>query len=388
NGQRFDIQLKGSGTSKFSRQGDGKSPLGPVLREYVVSEAMHALGIPTTRALCAVSTGEPVHRETSLPGGVFTRVASSHLRVGTFEYFMRQGDVESLRTIFNYASQRHMPDLDPSSDDAPEIFLASIRDRFSDLVAQWMSVGFIHGVMNTDNTSLAGITIDYGPCAFMDEFRSDQVFSYIDRQGRYAFSNQPRIALWNLERLAECLIPLMNAKGDLAVQKMTDVLAKFESAFMNSWLSFHRGKFGFEKPFEDEVQLYQDWFQVMESQKYDFTLSFLDLEGRLLGRNNSMTIKPHPEAEAFVAKWKTELARQGLSLETAAKKMAQTNPRLIPRNHLVEMVIRRAYQGSFEEFQKLCELTTRPFAKVEDIPDVNLQPPKEDERISNTFCGT
>jgi uncharacterized protein YdiU (UPF0061 family) len=387
-GHRYDIQLKGSGTSKFSRQGDGKSPLGPVLREYIVSEAMNALGIPTTRALCAVGTGEAVQREISLPGAVFTRVASSHLRVGTFEYFLRQGDFESLRTVFEYTLQRHFPEIDPSSANSAERFLACLRDKISDLVAQWLSVGFIHGVMNTDNTSLAGITIDYGPCAFMDEFRSNQVFSYIDRQGRYAFHNQPRIALWNLERLAECLIPLMPDHGETAIQKLTEVLAKFESQFVESWLKFHRQKFGFTVSFSEELELYQSWFQIMEQRSFDFTLSFADLRDRLIGQAGNSTVQSHQDVEVFLQRWSAALKQQGIEADQASQTMLESNPSVIPRNHQVEKAIRLAYRGDFEHFHRLCEITSQPYANDDQVAEEFLTPPKDEERIANTFCGT
>jgi uncharacterized protein YdiU (UPF0061 family) len=375
-GVRRDIQLKGSGPTPFSRNGDGRAALGPVLREYLISEAMAALGIPTTRTLAAVTTGEAVWRETRLPGAVLTRVAASHIRVGTFQYLAARRDEDGIRTLADYAIARHYPAVAAGDYHG---FLEAVVARQADLVAQWLLVAFIHGVMNTDNTSISGETIDYGPCAFMDAYDPGTVFSSIDHQGRYAYGNQPRIALWNLTRLAECLLPLLNNNETAA----TDALANFAPRFETAYHSGLRRKIALSTVQEDDDDLTRSLLQLMAAAKADFTLTFRALCDAAEGHDAAFRIQLN-DADAWLQRWRLRLQQE--SAPGAA--LRAMNPMFIPRNHLVETALAAAVERSdYEPFNTLLAVVTRPF---DDNPDLApyAAPPREEERVLQTFCGT
>ncbi len=387
-GQRRDIQLKGSGPTHFSRGGDGLAPLGPVLREYLVGEAMHALGVPTTRALAAATTGELVYRDEPLPGAVITRVAASHLRVGTFQYFAARGELEQLRRLVDYAIRRHDPDLADSPDRDLE-FLARVRDRQAALIAHWMSLGFVHGVMNTDNTAISGETIDYGPCAFMERYDPETVFSSIDRNGRYCFGRQPRIALWNLARFAETLIPLASGDGDAAVERATEVIELFGPHYERAWLGRMRAKLGLALEEEDDWQLVQDLHKAMNVGEADFTNTFRALVG--VGGGELEALRSCFEAESPIEAW-IERYRARLALEPAtpaerSAAMRATNPAYIPRNHKVEEALDAANRGDLEPFRALLAIVSQPFDERPGLEAFARPAPRDDEPYV-TFCGT
>ena len=377
-GIRRDIQLKGSGPTRFSRRGDGRAALGPVLREYLISEAMAALGVPTTRTLAAVATGENVWRETMLPGAVLTRVAASHIRVGTFQYFAAQGDAEGVRLLADYAIARHYP----GAAQAPNPYLAlldAVVERQADLVAQWLLVGFIHGVMNTDNCSIAGETIDYGPCAFMDAYDPGAVFSSIDHQGRYAYGNQPRMALWNLTRLAECLLPLLGDNEETATNSLSTFAPRFQAAYFAGL----RRKIGLRREREGDENLTQDLLKLMSADGADFTLTFrrLSAEGALRTRE---LFKDIDGFDAWTNRWQARLEAE----EEPTAAMRAVNPAFIPRNHLVEAALVAATERSdFAPFEELLSVLSRPY---DDDPALArfTTPPREEERVLQTFCGT
>jgi serine/tyrosine/threonine adenylyltransferase len=375
-GIRRDIQLKGSGPTPFSRSGDGRAALGPVLREYLVSEAMAALGIPTTRTLAAVTTGEKLWRETMLPGAVLTRVAASHIRVGTFQYLAAQGDAEGVRLLADYAIARHYPDA-ASAENPYRAFLDAVVARQAALIARWLLSGFIHGVMNTDNCSIAGETIDYGPCAFMDGYDPGAVFSSIDQQGRYAYGNQPRIALWNVTRLAECLLPLLDDSEDVA----KEALSAFGPRFQADYLGGLRRKMGLLTEQDGDDGLAQDLLKLMASDGADFTLTFRRLcEGAAAARD---LFKDTAAFDAWAARWEARLAQE----DAPEAAMRAVNPVFIPRNHLVEAALTAAQGGDLEPFETLLGVLTRPFEDDPALVRYTL-PPREDERVLQTFCGT
>ncbi len=371
-GIRRDIQLKGSGPTPYSRMGDGRAWLGPVLREYVVSEAMHALGIPTTRALAAVSTGEPIWREQgALPGAVLTRVAQSHLRIGTFQIFAARGETENLKTLTDYAIQRHYPDAAGPLDLLRAVCAAQVQ-----LVTAWMSVGFIHGVMNTDNCAISGETIDYGPCAFMDGFHSGRVFSSIDQQGRYAYGNQPQIVVWNLAQLATALIQQMENK-DAAVAEATEIIEAVPGQLEAAWLTRFAAKIGIAKPHETDLPLIQRLLQLMQDDGADFTNTFWML-GKPAARDQFVN---RDAFDAWEADWQARLA----GAPNPDKVMAKANPAIIPRNHRLEAMIEAAVAGDMAPFERLSNALASPF----EPSDPALQrPPTEDEIVPATFCGT
>ncbi len=372
-GIRRDIQLKGSGPTPFSRQGDGRAWLGPVLREYVVSEAMHALGIPTTRALAAVETGEVVLREGPMPGAVLTRVAQSHLRVGTFQVFAARGQLDSLRRLTEYAIQRHYPDAE-----GPMGLLRAVRDAQARLIAQWMSVGFIHGVMNTDNCSIAGETIDYGPCAFMDSYHPNTVYSSIDRMGRYAYSNQPEIAVWNLAQLATALIQQYEDKEG-AVEEATEIVHAMPDLMQAHWLERFRAKIGLVQAEEGDLQLISDLLTRMAQNGADFTNTF-----RALGGDRARDQFTDPAAfDAWAEGWRGRLGREGAPDAV----MEAANPAFIPRNHRIEQMIQAAVQGDYAPFQRLNEVLARPYEDQPEAADLT-RPPSAAEVVHATFCGT
>jgi uncharacterized protein YdiU (UPF0061 family) len=384
-GVRRDIQLKGSGPTPFSRRGDGRAALGPVLREYIVSEAMHALGIPTTRSLAAVMTGEAVLRETALPGAVLTRVASSHIRVGTFQYFAARQDVEALRLLADHVIARHYPE---AASDYRALFEAVLA-RQAALVARWMNVGFIHGVMNTDNTSIAGETIDYGPCAFMDTYHPNTVFSSIDQGGRYAYANQGRIAVWNLARFAETLLPLFSDDDDQALAQANESLQKFSGLFADAWFSGLRRKLGLSDAEPEDEKLAQDLLNAMAANSADFTLTFRKLSDAAADPDADHGVRDlflDPTAyDSWAVRW-----RQRLSGDPAARRAAMqaVNPAYIPRNHRVEAALSAAIDnGDFQPFEELLAVVSRPFEERPEFA-AYAEPPLEDERVLRTFCGT
>jgi uncharacterized protein YdiU (UPF0061 family) len=382
-GVRRDLQLKGAGPTPFSRRGDGRAALGPVLREYVVSEAMAALGIPTTRALAAVETGDHVRRETMLPGAVLTRVASSHIRIGTFQFFAARGDRDALRALADHVIARHYPDA--ASDAEPyRALLAQVIARQAELVAKWMQVGFIHGVMNTDNMSISGETIDYGPCAFMDAYDPAAVFSSIDATGRYAYANQPRIALWNLTRLAECLVPLLATEEAAAIEIARTELNRFSPVFDAAYKQDMRAKFGLSGGADDDAVM-GEFFDLLAQNGADFTLAFRSLcdaaDGDAAGLRAMFT---EPAAfDGWTLKWRQH---RGPSAPDGSA-LRNINPAFIPRNHRIEAVIEAAVDGDFAPFEELNTVLARPF---DDQPDFKAyaEPPREEERVMQTFCGT
>ena len=373
-GHRFDIQLKGAGRTPFSRGGDGKSWLGPVLREYILSEAMHNLGVPTTRALAAVATGEDVFRESELPGAVFTRVAASHLRVGTFEYFARQNDSESLQILADYAIDRHYPAVKDEQSSYTGFFRC-VMERQAELIAHWMSIGFIHGVMNTDNTSISGETIDYGPAAYLDEFRFDKVFSSIDTRGRYAYANQPTIAHWNLARLAETLL-LIGAEK----QELEAVLASFPDQYAADYLALMAPKLGLFETEAADAKLISDWLQYLHDHALDYTLSFRELALRTEALDEA-------RFGSFETSWRQRIERQGKTPAEISALMNSVNPLFIPRNHRVEQAISEAVDGNLTVFDEMNTVLTQPFTEQPDFAHY-AQAPEVRERVTRTFCGT
>jgi len=384
-GVRRDIQLKGSGATPFSRSGDGRAALGPVLREYLISEAMAALGVPTTRTLAAVTTGDSVWREARLPGAVLTRVASSHIRVGTFQYFAARGDAEAVRLLAEHAMARHYPDAAGAAN-SYRAFLDSVVAAQAELIASWLLIGFIHGVMNTDNCSIAGETIDYGPCAFMDEYDPATVFSSIDHGGRYAYANQPRIAHWNLVRLAETLLPLLGPDEDSAMAAARDSLAAFAPRFQAAYLAGLRRKIGLTTERDGDEALTMDFLKLLEAGRVDFTRAFRTLSGAMTDDTAMRTLFADSAAfDAWVARWRPRLsAEPGQPSAT----MRAANPAFIPRNHLVEAALAAAVErADFVPFETLLDVLSRPYA---DDPERALYAigPREEERVLQTFCGT
>jgi serine/tyrosine/threonine adenylyltransferase len=385
-GQRRDIQLKGSGPTPFARRGDGRAALGPVLREYLISEAMAALGVPTTRALAAVTTGERVPRETMVPGAIFTRVAASHIRVGTFQYFAARGDAEAVRLLADYAIARHYPEAADSAQPY-RAFLDGVVARQADLIAQWLLIGFIHGVMNTDNTAISGETIDFGPCAFMDTYDTRAVFSSIDYQGRYAYGNQPNIGFWNLTRLAEALLPVLGASEDAAIAEAKESLGAFASRFQASYDLGLRRKIGLTGDGEADTALAHDLLRLMAENGADFTLTFRTLSD---GDDEAvrMLFADGAAYNGWAERWRGHLASQAVSPEALRAAMRAVNPVYIPRNHNVERVIQAAVSAEdFGPFEELLEVLSRPY---EDQPgrERYTLPPAPDERVLQTFCGT
>jgi serine/tyrosine/threonine adenylyltransferase len=390
-GMRRDIQLKGSGRTPYSRGGDGRAALGPVLREYLVSEAMHALGIPTTRALAAVATGEPVFREEALPGAVLTRVAASFVRVGTFQYFAARDDVEAVRRLADYVIDRHYPHA--KSERSPYLaLLRAAAGAQASLVARWMQVGFIHGVMNTDNMAVSGETIDYGPCAFVDAYDPAAVFSSIDRQGRYAYANQPHAALWNLARFAETLLPIIDADGDRAVALAGEALAVFSTRFADESQAGMRRKLGLAAHEDGDAALADDLLDAMHRNQADFTLTFRGLceaaEGEAADPGVRSSFGNPRDYDQWAARWRARLARDPLDPRSRAAAMRQVNPAVIPRNHRIEQVIEAAVERQdFDPFVRLSEVLSQPY-RLDERFESYADAPQPAERVRQTFCGT
>jgi len=391
-GAHHDIHLKGSGRTVFSRGGDGRAALGPVLREYLVSEAMAKLGVPTTRALAAVTTGEQVARQEFLPGGVITRTAGSFVRVGTFEFFASRGDRTAVTRLADYVIERLYPACREAASPCLALLEAVIR-RQAALVAQWMQSGFIHGVMNTDNMSIAGETIDYGPCAFMDHYAHDRVYSSIDRHGRYAYNNQPNIGLWNLARFAESILPLLADNTDAAVEAARDALQAYAGHYEGDWLDGMRAKTGLQDPQEDDGALINDLLGIMDANRADFTLTFHYLSTLPLGSaGNDVEVRAlfdNPEAfDHWARRWRERLRREGSVDATRQARMQAVNPVYIPRNHRIEAAIRAAEDhGDFSVFQELHAVLQNPWQR-QPGKDAYRLPPKPEEVVLQTFCGT
>jgi len=393
-GARRDIQLKGAGRTPFSRQGDGRAALGPVLREYIVSEAMAAFGVPTTRALAAVTTGETVLRELPLPGAVLTRVAASHLRVGTFEFFASRDDREAVAALAQYALARHFPSqVGSSASPRSEALrlLDCVIEAQASLVARWLGLGFVHGVMNTDNTAISGETIDYGPCAFLDEYDPEKKFSSIDRAGRYAFGNQPRIALWNLARFAETLLPLLSDAQDEAVQLATARLDRFPEVFETVHSRVMRDKLGLSSEDAGDTPLVDDLLRRMAQNHVDFSLFFRALcdsaEDATADARVAALFQDPSAFHGFAEAWRRRLRLDRVEPEVRARAMRAVNPAFIPRNHRIEQAIVAATNGNFEPFEALVRVLARPYDAQPEFAYL-AEPPQVSERVTATFCGT
>ncbi len=390
-GKRYDIQLKGSGRTPYSRMGDGRAPLGPVLREYIVSEAMYALGIPTTRSLAAVTTGDMVFRESALPGGVLARVASSHIRFGTFQFFASKQDTEALRLLVDHSIERHYPERS-DSDNRAQALLEQVVVQQAALVARWQLIGFIHGVMNTDNMLISGETIDYGPCAFMDAFNPETVFSSIDHGGRYAYQNQPGIAHWNLACFAQTLLPLLAENQDQAVERAQQTIDLFPQHFLDAHQRGMGEKLGIALDGDEDETLVQDLLSVLAETGTDFTLAFRALADRIDPGGATPTVSdiytlPEP-FEPWLERWQARMAREDRSPADRQESMYRANPVFIPRNHLVEETIRAAVDNNdFGPFHALVERLAEPFVFDPDAARYAL-PPQPEEVVRQTFCGT
>lgn len=383
-GKRVDIQLKGSGRTPYSRGGDGRAALGPMLREYIISEAMHALGIPTTRSLAVTATGDIVFRETELPGAVLTRVAASHLRVGTFQYAAKWGHADELRTLADYAMRRHFPEIDADENRYLRL-LQEVIKRQAELIAQWQLVGFIHGVMNTDNMAISGETIDYGPCAFMDTYDPATVFSSIDTHGRYAYGNQPRIAAWNLARFAETLLPLLHGDEEQAIRIAEEAISGFAELYRRNWLAGMRAKLGLfgEEP-EDEA-LIEDLLGFMHKYRADYTNTFRSLS---LDKTEETVLFDTEEFPGWQKKWQLRLSRQQESREESLQMMHSSNPAVIPRNYRVEEALEAAVNhGDYSVMERLLDVLSSPYSYAPEHVEY-CAPPKPSSRPYRTFCGT
>lgn len=387
-GVRRDLQFKGAGRTAFSRNGDGQAALGPVLREYLVSEAMAALGVPTTRALAAITTGLPVFREKTLAGARIVRVAESHVRVGTFQYFAARGDVEALQALSDYVIARHYPGATAAERPALALVEAVVA-RQARLIAQWQSLGFIHGVMNTDNMSVAGETIDYGPCAFMDHFDPAQVYSSIDRGGRYAYQNQPGIGQWNLAMLAGALLPLIDADEDKAVELAQGAIDHYVALYQKAYLKRFAAKLGLTDVREGDEALIGNLMGLMATGRADFTLTFRTLADAVEKTPDALLalFGSADGVEEWLSMWRARLAEEGRSPDAVWATMQAVNPLYIPRNHLVEEMIAAAYAGDFEPFEDMITVLVSPFAE-QDGRVRHALPPEPEEVVQQTFCGT
>ncbi|MFZ0612865.1 MAG: YdiU family protein [Desulfobacterales bacterium] len=383
-GERFDIQFKGSGRTPFSRQGDGRAALGPMLREYIISEALHALDIPTTRSLAVVTTGEQVFRETALPGAILTRTAASHIRAGTFEYAAARGNPDELRALADYTIRRHFPDL--AADGNPYLaLLKAVMERQAHLVAHWMLVGFIHGVMNTDNMALSGETIDYGPCAFMDAYDPSTAFSSIDHHGRYAYGRQPQIVQWNLYRFAETLLPLIHEDRQEAVSMLNGAVSKFSDTFRYYWLAGMRSKLGLVDQAADDGVLVENLLDCMHRHGADFTNTFRDLASGSLSETSMFRA---PDFKQWHERWQARLKRQPYPREASRRLMNTHNPTVIPRNHRVEEALEAAVErADFTVMENLLGVLSRPYQDPPEQSGYHLPPPPSAQPY-RTYCGT
>ncbi|WP_033540979.1 protein adenylyltransferase SelO [Planococcus sp. CAU13] len=384
-GQRFDIQLKGSGKTLYSRGGDGRAALGPMIREYIISEAMHGLGIPTSRSLAVATTGIPVVRETFLPGAVLTRIASSHLRFGTFQFAAQWGTYDELKALADYAIDRHYPEIRNHENPYLEL-LKNVISRQAQLVSKWQLAGFIHGVMNTDNMTISGETIDYGPCAFLDTYEPGRVFSSIDQYGRYAYSNQPKITGWNLARFAETLIPLIDKDQDQAIELAQDALGDFGNQFQSHWTGGMKAKLGLFGNQDGDHDLIDGLLKLMHDHKADYTNTFRALT---FGKPEESPLAGKPEFDGWYAAWKSRQDGQPESADAAHQLMRNSNPAVIPRNHRVEEAIEAAVDDQdFSLTRKLVDALKNPYAHSDSQLEFMDPPPEDQERTFKTFCGT
>ena len=382
--ERFDIQFKGSGPTPYSRSGDGLAAIGPMLREYLISEAMHHLNIPTCRSLAVVETGEDVIREQKYPGAILTRISRSHIRIGTFQFAVIQEDKSLVKKLFNYTIERHFPNLIESKNKALD-FLYLIIDQQAELITNWMRVGFIHGVMNTDNVALSGETIDYGPCAFMDHYDPLTVFSSIDHQGRYSFANQPIIAQWNLARLAETILPLISDNNEKALKLAEEAINAFADLYQSKWLDMMRRKIGLITKKNEDKDLISELLDTMQKHKADFTNTFRFLSEDVLSGDDIFKTE---EFLTWYKKWKLRLKKESNTFENIKKIMDTNNPRVIPRNHLVEKALKSAEEGDLETFVDFSKIIKNPYSSSIDVPKKYLNPPNDSEKVLQTFCGT
>ena len=386
--ESYDIQLKGSGQTKFSRQGDGRSALGPVLREYILSEAMHHLGIPTTRSLAAVATGEHVVRDSFEPGGILTRVAKSHLRVGTFEYFASRQQWEDLKLLADFAIQKHFPEIRETDNHYLEL-LKKVANNQSILIANWMSVGFIHGVMNTDNFTISGETIDYGPCAFLDEYHPGKVFSSIDQNGRYAYGNQPSISSWNLASLAGCLIAFIDKDSDKANELATEVLENYSIDTNQRILDLMCMKIGLDGSKKNNQEILRNLLKLMMDNESDFTITFRSLSDILLNNSDNFLAKFHQkdEVSGWINNWKSALNLENKNVGEIILNLNNTNPMYIPRIHQVQKAIEESYLGNFKVLEEMLDVLKNPFQENVSLSHYS-EAPSEQQRVTQTFCGT
>lgn len=381
--ERWDIQLKGSGRSQFSRQGDGLAPLGPAIREYIMSECLYALGVPTSRVLCVVATGDPVYREQTLPGAVLTRVAKSHIRVGSFEFHAARGDRESLKLLFDFTVDRHFShSIDPH--DRVLSFFKEVTKAQARLIAHWMSIGFIHGVMNTDNVALSGQTIDFGPCAFMDQFEWAKTFSSIDRRGRYCYQNQPPIAQWNLARLADTLLFLESERQEELLSEFEKTIGNFTSEYQRELDQLFSKKFAIT-PDQEASKIIRDFLSFLEIHRLHYTQSFCALADVLRGKPNALD--PIKEFTTWKEAWLKKIGRPQEQLQEVATQLELANPIVIAQNHLIEECIQKAHQGDDSDFLDLAQAICQPFHSPPHRPDFGLAP-QPDQLVSATFCGT
>ena len=382
--ERFDIQFKGSGPTPYSRSGDGLAAIGPMLREYLISEAMHHLNIPTCRSLAVVETGEDVIREQKYPGAILTRISRSHIRIGTFQFAVIQEDKSLVKKLFNYTIERHFPNLIESKNKALD-FLYLIIDQQAELITNWMRVGFIHGVMNTDNVALSGETIDYGPCAFMDHYDPLTVFSSIDHQGRYSFANQPIIAQWNLARLAETILPLISDNNEKALKLAEEAINAFADLYQIKWLDMMRRKIGLITKKNEDKDLISELLDAMQKHKADFTNTFRFLSEDVLSGDDIFKTE---EFLTWYKKWKLRLKKESNTFENIKKIMDTNNPRVIPRNHLVEKALKSAEEGDLKTIVDFSKIIKNPYSSSIDVPKKYLNPPNDNEKVLQTFCGT
>ncbi len=383
NNNRYDIQYKGSGKTPYSRNADGRAALGPMLREYIISESMHHLGVPTTRSLAVVETGEDVVRESILKGAVLTRVASSHIRVGTFQYALISRNKSDLKTLFDYTLQRHYPDIKKSKS-SPVDLLEIVLKKQVNLICNWMRIGFIHGVMNTDNMTISGETIDYGPCAFMDKYDPETVFSSIDNQGRYAFFNQPRVAKWNLERFAECLLPLINDDSKIAIEIATEVLKEFSNIYKESWLRMMKQKLGLLGDDIKDEKLIIELLSWMHQNKADYTNTFCYLMGEYKKKDE---VYNEAKFSSWKKKWENRITLNNNSKENSLKTMSKVNPLIIPRNHLVEESLKYATEkNDLSKVNELIKILQRPYERDSANSIYQSTPLMEENYV--TYCGT
>ena len=377
NNSCFDLQLKGSGRTKFSRNGDGKYPLHPAIKEYIISEAVFHLGIPTTRSLCLISTNEPVFRENSENGAILCRVAKSHIRFGTFEYFYHQNDLENIRILSDFSIKNYYPKCQEKENPYLSFFKEVYKNQI-ELISNWMSFGFIHGVMNTDNCLISGEAIDFGPCAFMDEYKKDQTFSYIDRHGRYSYENQKPITLWNLIRFAESILPLINPDLKIAISEIEKIIADFESDFDKKYYSKMLKKIGLQNDCPQNRNLVDEFLEMLEENNLDFTNSFRNLSNKVADKS----------LEQFITKLKSAVKEEGGDFENSTKLMNKHNPVYIPRSHIIQKISDAAIkENDYTKLEEFLKIIQNPF-KEQNVDSFYQGLPKEEERVENTFCGT